>query len=445
MATIIELKQNLADVQNELKNAVIKGGEIAAKKETQLGDLQAQAQLVDELQIREALIKQDLERVEKETRPQEPTDKAAKGKSGFKNFGEFAQAVRDAFTPGNYHRDERLNRFADAATGANETTSADGGYLVPPEYADGVLDLIKGESVLYPQARKVSITSNRLIENIINETSRVDPSTGSRHGGILAYWKAEAAQYTAVKAAIAERTTNVEKLTAYCPVTEELLQDAPAIEGILNDLVAREFAFKADDMIINGAGSSNVPLGILAGSGLVTVAKESGQAAATVVFENILKMRNALIAQCRKNAKWYINQDVEMELIKLLLPTGKIASTGASAVEEIAGSTGMPIYAWPGQYGNADGMLFGIPVKPIEQCQALGSKGDIILADATQFLIVERAGITRQSSMHIRFDYDETVFKFSWRIGGRPDWGSAITPYKGSTTRSPYVALAARA
>ena len=445
MATIIELRQNLSDVQNELKTAIEKGGEIAAKKETQLGDMQEMAKKIEDLQIREALLKQDLERAEGEGKPAGNKAVAQKGKSGFASFGEFAQAVKNACMPGSYVRDDRLVRVSDSATGMNEATSADGGYLVPPEYAEGVLDLVKTESVLYPQARKVTITSNRLIENIVNETSRVDPSTGSRHGGILAYWKAEAAQYAAVKAAIAERTTNVEKLTAYCPVTEELLEDAPAIEGLLNELVAKEFAFKADDMIINGAGSSNVPLGILAGSGLVTVAKESGQTAATVNIQNILKMRNALIAQCRKNAKWYINQDVEMELIKLLLPTGEIASTGASAVEEIVGNTGMPIYAWPGQYGNPDGMLFGIPVKPIEQCQALGDKGDIILADATQYLVVQKSGITRQVSMHIRFDYDESVFKFTWRLGGRPDWGSAITAYKGGTSRSPYVALAARA
>lgn len=445
MATIIELRQNLSDVQNELKNAIVKGGELAAKKETQLGDMQAQAQVIEDLQIREALLKQDLEQAEGEGKPGKGKAPAPKAKSGFASFGEFAQAVKNASMPGAYNRDERLVRVSDAATGMNETTSADGGYLVPPEYAEGVLDLVKTESVLFPQARKVTITSNRLIENIVNETSRVDPSTGSRHGGILAYWKAEAAQYSAVKAAIAERTTNVEKLTAYCPVTEELLEDAPAIEGLLNDLVAKEFAFKADDMIINGAGSSNVPLGILAGAGLVTVAKESGQAAATVNINNILKMRNGLIAQCRKNAAWYINQDVEPELIKLLLSTGEVSSTGTSAVEEIVGNFGTPVYIWPGQYGNPDGMLFGIPVKPIEQCPALGTKGDIILADATQYLVVQKSAITRQVSMHIRFDYDEAVFKFTWRLGGRPDWGSAITAYKGGTTRSPYVALANRA
>lgn len=440
MSTILELKQNLQGVQADLKAAIQKGSEIANIKTTQLADMQAQAKVIEDLQIREALIKQDLERLENEGKP---APKAApKANGGFANFGEFVQAVKKA---SDGVRDSRL--FFDAATGANEGTSADGGYLVPPEYAEGVIDLVKTESVLYPQARKVTITSNRLIENYINEASRVDPSTGSRHGGILAYWKAEAAQYAAVKAAIGERTTNVEKLTAYCPVTEELLQDAPAIESILNGLVAKEFAFKIDDAILNGAGSSNVPLGIL-GSGnsaLVTVAKESGQTAATIVFENILKMNNALIAQQRKNAMWYANQDAEMQLIKLLLPTGSVASGGSSSVEEIAGSFGMPIYTFPGQYGNENGMLFGKPVKFIEQCGALGDKGDILFADMTQYLIVEKGGITRQSSMHIRFDYDETVFKFSWRVGGRPDWPSAITPYKGSTSRSPYVTLAARA
>ena len=383
-------------------------------------------------------MKQELERLEDEGKPK---PKQSAPKSAFSSFGDFALAVRNA-TVRNV-RDERL--YYDAATGANETTPADGGYLVPPEYADGVLDLVRGESVLYPQARKVTIQGNRLIENVLNETSRADPATGSRHGGVLAYWKAEAAQYTAVKASLRERTTNVEKLTAYCPVTEELLQDAPAIESMINDLVAREFAFKIDDMILNGAGAGNVPLGVLSGTGLVTVAKEAGQAAGTVTYENILKMRNALIAQCRPNARWYINQDVEMQLIRLLAPTGSISSAGEAAVEKVSGSMGMPLYAWPGQYGNADGMLFGIPVKPIEQCAALGSKGDIVLMDASQFLIVERSGVTRQASMHIRFDYDETVFKFSWRVGGRPDWDSAITPYKGATARSPYVALAPRA
>ena len=454
MATIIEMRQELNDLGRELEQATKKGYEMAHDPKTEIEALQKQSDAIDMLQARMALIKQDIAR-EEGTGAQnaEPMKGAAKPRNGgFASLGEFVNAVHEADTPGGA-RDKRLARVTDSATGANEATGADGGYLVPPEYADGILDLVKDESVIYPLARRVQINGNRLIEVYLNETNRKDPSTGNRHGGILAYWKGEADQYTAVKAAFAERTTNLSKLTAYCPVTEELLQDYAAIESTLNGLVGREFAFKVDDAMFNGSGASNVPLGILTtGTGtdpnnaaLVTVAKESGQAAATVNVQNILKMYNALIAQQRKKSKWYINQDLEIVLMQIMLQTGSIASTGDSAVEAIKGTFGMPLYTPPGAYGNANATMLGLPVECNEHCAALGTKGDIVLADMSQYLIIERAGVTKQSSIHVRFDYDETVFKFSWRVGGRPDWMSTITAYKGSTARSPYVALATRA
>ena len=128
MATILELRQNLQDVQNDLKNAVIKGGELANTKTTQLEDMQKQAAVIEDLQIREALLKQDLDRMENEGKPAQP--KAAKKASGFKSFGEFAQAVRNASVPGSYARDERLVSFKDAATGQNETMFDAKGWLI---------------------------------------------------------------------------------------------------------------------------------------------------------------------------------------------------------------------------------------------------------------------------------------------------------------------------
>ena len=60
-------------------------------------------------------------------------------------------------------------------------------------------------------------------------------------------------------------------------------------------------------------------------------------------------------------------------------------------------------------------------------------------------LLIERTGITKQVSMHVYFDTDQMCYKFSWRVGGRPDWSSAITGNNSTITRSPYVTLAARA
>lgn len=453
MATILENKQALADIRNEYQKETKAAHELLNKKDVTLEEITAKSDQLDLLEAKAVLIQKDLDRQEGEGEARAKAGARDVKKPGaFSCFGDFMNAVHKADAPGGA-RDSRLSNIMDAATGANEGTAADGGYLVPPEYADGIIDLVESESVLYPQARKVQISGNTLVEMYLNESSRKDPATGSRNGGILAYWKGEAAQYEAVKASFGERRTSLNKLTAYCPVTEELLEDYPAMEGVLNDLAGREFAFKADDAMLSGTGNG-MPLGILAtnagnaaqnNAALVTIAKESGQAAHTVVVENIYKMWNALIAQKRANAAWYINQDLELILMQMLMTTGTVSSTGAGAVEAITGKIGVPIYTPPGAYGNAEARLLNIPVKPIEHCNALGEKGDIVLMDASQYLFIERSGITKQSSMHVRFDYDETVFKFTWRLGGRPDWMNAITAYKGNSARSPYVCLANRA
>jgi HK97 family phage major capsid protein len=91
------------------------------------------------------------------------------------------------------------------------------------------------------------------------------------------------------------------------------------------------------------------------------------------------------------------------------------------------------------------GTIKGRPVIPIEQCAALGTMGDIILADMGQYITIAKGGITPATSVHVRFLYDEQVFRFTYRVNGMPLWDSALTPYKGSATLSPYVALADRA
>jgi hypothetical protein len=50
-------------------------------------------------------------------------------------------------------------------------------------------------------------------------------------------------------------------------------------------------------------------------------------------------------------------------------------------------------------------------------------------------------------SIHVKFDYDESVFRFVMRVDGQPWRASALTPYKGgsSNTLSHFIALSERA
>ena len=88
--------------------------------------------------------------------------------------------------------------------------------------------------------------------------------------------------------------------------------------------------------------------------------------------------------------------------------------------------------------------LFGRPVIPLEQCSAAGDVGDIILADISQYLLIDKGGIKAASSVHVRFLYDENVFRFIYRVDGQPIWNKPLTPFKGSATVSPFVTLAKR-
>jgi len=88
--------------------------------------------------------------------------------------------------------------------------------------------------------------------------------------------------------------------------------------------------------------------------------------------------------------------------------------------------------------------LFGRPVMPLEQCSQAGDLGDIILADMSQYLLIDKGGINQASSIHARFIYDEQVFRFIYRVDGQPIWSKPLTPYKGSATVSPFVTLAKR-
>jgi len=92
-----------------------------------------------------------------------------------------------------------------------------------------------------------------------------------------------------------------------------------------------------------------------------------------------------------------------------------------------------------------NGILLGRPVEPIEQCSALGTAGDIILTDLSEYALGQKSGgIKAAASIHVQFLTGQQVFRFTLRLDGQPVKNSAMTPFKGTTTRSPYVTLIAR-
>jgi len=317
-----------------------------------------------------------------------------------------------------------------AATGASEGIPADGGFLVQQDFA-GMLDQgAINTGILSSRCFKVPISGNAngIKANLMNETSRV---TGSRYGGIQTYWANEAATVTAKKPTFRQLELNLHKIFGLFYATEELLADASAMAAMVNKWFPAEIGFKIDDAIISGTGAGQ-PLGILNSGCLVSVAKETGQKAKTLLFENIVNMWARLLDSSEANAVFLINRDILPQLLTMSLSVG----TG-----------GLPVYL-PAS-GAADrpfSTLLGKPILAIEQCESLGTVGDIILADFDEYMLIDKGGIQAASSIHVMFIYDEMTFKWTYRIDGQPIRNAPLVPYKGhSNTRSPFIALAARA
>jgi len=347
---------------------------------------------------------------------------------GFAHFGQFLGAVRGA-TLRPQSVDQRLTMGAAATTYGNESVGADGGFLVPPQYASEIMSVINAGESLLSRTRQVPVAGNQFVMPINEETA---------HGttGVQAYWDSEAATLTQTKPIFKNVSIKLNRLTALVPVTEESLEDAPALGVWVNALAGEKMSYKVTDAIVNGLGDGQ-PLGILSAPCLVTVAKETSQAASTVLAANVLKMYSRMPASNRANAVWIINQDVEP-----LLPQVTVNVKNVAGTENVGGG---PIFIPPGGLSGAQyGTLLGRPIVMTEASPALSSAGDIILADLNQYICITKGGVKADQSMHFYFDQNMRAFRFVFRLGGQPWLSAAMARRNGSNTLSHFVALGAR-
>ena len=339
-------------------------------------------------------------------------------KAGFKNYGDFAASVMTAQVHGSL--DPRLIGAATPSTYSNEGTGADGGFLVPDEFANTIKEHSLESDAFLP------LTDNTPLEGNSMSFPR-DETTPWGSNGVRAYWENEVAAATETKAVLGVNNMRLNKLMALVPVTDELISDTSALSSYLMKKTGSSIKWKANDAIINGNGAGK-PMGILNAAALVSVAKETSQTAATVNSTNVLKMFARMPAENLSTAVWIVNNNVIPQLQSMTIGDSPIWIPPT-------GLAGAPTF----------GTLLGRPVM-ISQCaQTLGTKGDIYFADFKSYnTITKAAGIDYQTSIHLYFDSGATAFRATFRLDGQPWLTSSITPNNGSDNLSPFITLATR-
>lgn len=348
-------------------------------------------------------------------------------KRGFKSMAHFASRVFDA---GNTPRSDEMLMQVAAGTGMSQSINSDGGVLVPPAFSKTIWDgvMTRSNSLLsYCDNIPVDPGVESVTIPAMAETSRAD---GSRQGGIRGYWKSELSELTSSQMTLREVKLTPHELYVFCYVSDKLLRSSPSTASRLIETgAADEIAFKIGDAIINGDGAGK-PVGVIGHVATVSVTKETGQAAATILYENISKMWSRCHGNWRSNAVWFCNQDIDTALRNMAFPVG----TG-----------GVPVFLPPGGASDSPySQLFGRPVVPIEYCPTLGTVGDIILGNLQSYAAAVKGMADAAYSMHLKFDYAQTAYRVIFEMDGQPWMNSAITPFKGSNTTSPIVTLATR-
>jgi HK97 family phage major capsid protein len=318
-------------------------------------------------------------------------------------------------------------RLMAAASGANESVDAEGGFLIAPEFAPGLWQRTYATGNILKRCFRQPMSSNRLVINTVDEDSRVD---GSRWGGIQSYYLNEAGTYTGTKPKFRQMQLTAHKLIALIYATDEQLEDGPAFASYVNDVTPQELNFRIEDNIYNGPGAG-APLGFMKCGALITVAKDSADSGAVISTKDVLNMWKQRWGM-GKDLVWLINQDTEAQLLNLV--------RGAGVAVEF-------VYTPPGERGNNSefGSMMGCPVIPVEYAATLGTPGDLVLANLSQYCFAPKNEEARMdTSIHVAFLTGEQAFRWQLRHDGQPFWKKPLTPKNGSNTLSPFIALATR-
>lgn len=334
--------------------------------------------------------------------------------------GEVAYMLPQAFTP----------KFLSAA-GADEQGEYDdryGGLTLQKTMAPGFLQLgFEGDPTA---GRTQAVPMQTPSVGILARTDK--DHTSSVSGGFTVTRKPETVAGNPSRMTMEEVTLKATSMFGFAYATEEIITDSPlSFVAIIDGGFRDQFAHALLAEKIRGVGG-NEYLGVLTALSAstlgptISIAKETNQAVATLVAQNAIKMR----ARCwgYGNAIWIANHDCYPQLVTMNIPVG------------VAGQL---VYQQSMVEDRPD-MLLGRPIFYSEYPSTVGTQGDLILGNWSQYLEGLYQPIQSAESVHVRFVNHERTYKFWLRNAAAPWWKTAMTPHKGANSLSPFVVLDAR-
>lgn len=337
---------------------------------------------------------------------------------GWGSFQEFTRSIHSGL----------VDRRFRAATGGSEGVGTEGGFAVPSAYSDRLLDLSLEGEIVRGRADVIGMPSNILDLPLFD-----DEDHSQNIAGFVAQWLDEAGTATEQTGKLRNVTLKAKKIGIWSKLTSELVEDSPGFEGRLTNAMAQAIGWNFDQGFIRGSGAGQ-PQGMLTKApSLITVAKETSQAADSIVYDNVIKMWSRLWPRGAMNAVWMVHPSTLPWLLKLIVFIPNRADS-----DDVGGT----VVTVQGQDGTM--RLLTRPVVVTEHVNQLGDAGDIALVDWSQYLVGLRRAITSAREISSGWTTDEVGVRSIARIDGMDTWSKPFQPRTGATL-SWCVTLAERA
>jgi HK97 family phage major capsid protein len=298
-----------------------------------------------------------------------------------------------------------------------------GGFLVPETLRSTLLELALEKAIVRPRATVIPMDSLRVPIPQVDDSSHAS----SVHGGIVGYWTEEGAALVEVDASFGRTVLDAKKLTAYTEVPNELIQDAtPALDAYVRAAFPKAVAWFEDLAFLTGSGVGE-PLGVLNAPAMITVNRATAD---LIDFADVVGMFSRMLPDSLTTAVWIASIDTLPQLLTL-------------HAEPVTGQPVSPmLWLNNGSVAGAPPMtLLGRPVIFTEKVPKLTEPGALSFVDFGYYLLGDRMAMSVVASEHYKFQNDETAIRVIERVDGRPWVNSAITPYNGGSTLSPFVTI----
>lgn len=222
--------------------------------------------------------------------------------------------------------DELRSGFKRVSNDLQEGVDADGGYLVPEEYDNRLIDVLDEENIMRKLGTRITTSG----EHKINIAATKPAAAWIEEGGALTFGDATFSQIL----------LDAHKLHVAIKVTEELLYDnAFGLENYIITQFGKALANAEEDAFLNGDGVGK-PLGLFAASGGGQIAETL---TAAIKADDIINLVYALKRPYRKNASFIINDK------------------NIAVIRKLKDNNGAYIWQPSAQAGEPD-RLFGYPV-----------------------------------------------------------------------------------